>query len=190
MQKKILVRLSLSFCHKVNLIFPLRVGRWTQEEHDLFMQGLKIHRKQWKLIADLIKTRTVVQIRTHAQKYFQKVMKLKSTGDISIDDINSFIDSHIMSTVKHESGEKIASVSPSRVKRKPVSTSNTVDGSFTGQNMGGEFSDTTGNIRVQRSMSLSTFEEVILYSYFIDSLPHLYYIYVYVCMCVCVCACL
>jgi len=51
-------------------------GRWTQEEHELFLKGLQIYNKQWKLIADMIKTRTVVQIRTHAQKYFQRLQKL------------------------------------------------------------------------------------------------------------------
>ena len=37
-------------------------GRWTQQEHDLFVEGLNMYSKQWKLIADLIKTRTVVQV--------------------------------------------------------------------------------------------------------------------------------
>ena len=37
-------------------------GRWTQQEHDLFVKGLNMYSKQWKLIADLIKTRTVVQV--------------------------------------------------------------------------------------------------------------------------------
>lgn len=50
-------------------------GRWTREEHAMFLKGLELHGKEWKKIADLIKTRTVVQIRTHAQKYFQKVAK-------------------------------------------------------------------------------------------------------------------
>lgn len=50
-------------------------GRWTREEHDIFLKGLELHGKEWKKIADLIKSRTVVQIRTHAQKYFQKVAK-------------------------------------------------------------------------------------------------------------------
>ena len=48
-------------------------GRWTAEEHNLFLQGLELHGKGWKKIAGLIKSRTFVQIRTHAQKYFQKV---------------------------------------------------------------------------------------------------------------------
>jgi len=41
----------------------------------MFLQGLSTHQKQWKLIAEMVKTRTVVQIRTHAQKYFQKLHK-------------------------------------------------------------------------------------------------------------------
>eukprot|EP01031_Cornospumella_fuschlensis_P048068 gene48068-58881_t len=42
-------------------------GRWTREEHQLFIKGLEMYGKGWKKIANLIKTRTVVQIRTHAQ---------------------------------------------------------------------------------------------------------------------------
>jgi len=56
-------------------------GRWTSEEHQLFLQGLEIHGKGWKKIAGLIKSRTVVQIRTHAQKYFQKLAKAKQNGE-------------------------------------------------------------------------------------------------------------
>lgn len=41
----------------------------------MFLEGLETYGKEWKKIADMIKTRTVVQIRTHAQKYFQKVAK-------------------------------------------------------------------------------------------------------------------
>ena len=50
-------------------------GRWTAEEHRLFLRGLELHGKGWKKIATLIQSRTVVQIRTHAQKYFQKLSK-------------------------------------------------------------------------------------------------------------------
>lgn len=57
-----------------NHVFLL-AGRWTQEEHRLFLQGLQLYNKQWKLIADMVKTRTVVQVRTHAQKYFLKMEK-------------------------------------------------------------------------------------------------------------------
>jgi len=63
-------------------------GRWTADEHRLFLQGLEEHGKGWKKIASLIKSRTVVQIRTHAQKYFQKLAKARQNGeegDVSMD---------------------------------------------------------------------------------------------------------
>lgn len=63
-------------------------GRWTGEEHRLFLQGLEQHGKGWKKIASLIKSRTVVQIRTHAQKYFQKLSKARQNGeegDVSVE---------------------------------------------------------------------------------------------------------
>lgn len=50
-----------------------KVGRWTEQEHLVFLDGLKIFGKQWKMIAGMIGTRTVVQVRTHAQKYFMKM---------------------------------------------------------------------------------------------------------------------
>eukprot|EP01041_Mallomonas_annulata_P008891 gene8891-18405_t len=50
-------------------------GRWSPEEHELFLKGLKIYKRNWKKFATFIRTRTAVQIRTHAQKYFNKLEK-------------------------------------------------------------------------------------------------------------------
>ena len=58
-------------------------GRWTMEEHNMFLEGLKLHGKGWKQIAQMIRTRTVVQIRTHAQKYFQKLAKAQQNGNLT-----------------------------------------------------------------------------------------------------------
>lgn len=52
-------------------------GRWTKEEHDRFLEGLRKHGKEWKKVAAHVATRTVVQTRTHAQKYFQKLHKVR-----------------------------------------------------------------------------------------------------------------
>ena len=57
-------------------------GRWTREEHNNFVRGLELYGKGWKKIASLIKTRTVVQVRTHAQKYFLKIAKARQNGDL------------------------------------------------------------------------------------------------------------
>ena len=51
-------------------------GRWTKEEHEAFLSGLQTYGKEWKKVAARVKTRTVVQTRTHAQKYFQKLQKV------------------------------------------------------------------------------------------------------------------
>ena len=50
-------------------------GRWTRQEHQRFLEGLQKFGKEWKKVAAYVKSRTVVQTRTHAQKYFQKVTK-------------------------------------------------------------------------------------------------------------------
>lgn len=64
------------------------VGRWTNEEHQIFLKGCEEHGKDWKLIADLVGTRTVVQTRTHAQKYFQKKMDTKDKSTDSGSDMS------------------------------------------------------------------------------------------------------
>ena len=51
-------------------------GRWSKKEKKLFQQAFEKYGKEWKLIAAIIGTRTVIQIRTHAQKYFQKLAKV------------------------------------------------------------------------------------------------------------------
>ena len=50
-----------------------QTGRWTREEYEAFLSGLKKYGKEWKKVAAQVKTCTVVQTRTHAQKYFQKL---------------------------------------------------------------------------------------------------------------------
>ena len=48
-------------------------GRWTQEEHDKFIEGLKLFGKDWRRIEEHIGSRTCSQIRSHAQKYFNRL---------------------------------------------------------------------------------------------------------------------
>ena len=58
---------------------PVSSGRWTTEEHQLFLQGVQLYGREWKKMQPLIKTRSIVQIRTHAQKVFKKdVLNIRS----------------------------------------------------------------------------------------------------------------
>jgi SHAQKYF class myb-like DNA-binding protein len=50
-------------------------GRWTKEEHERFLEALKIHGKDWKKVQTYVGTRTTTQTRSHAQKYFAKTAK-------------------------------------------------------------------------------------------------------------------
>lgn len=51
-------------------------GVWSEEEHNKFLAGLKMYPKgPWTLIAAHVGTRSPRQVRTHAQKYFEKVAR-------------------------------------------------------------------------------------------------------------------
>lgn len=55
-------------------------GRWRDEEHELFLKGLNKYGRKWKKISLMVKTRTAVQIRTHAQKFFQSLQRGKDAA--------------------------------------------------------------------------------------------------------------
>jgi SHAQKYF class myb-like DNA-binding protein len=46
-------------------------GRWSALEHRWFLLGVALHGRCWKSINMMIPERTMVQVRTHAQKYFK-----------------------------------------------------------------------------------------------------------------------
>ena len=57
-------------------------GRWTKQEHNQFLLGIEKYGKEWKKVAAFVGTRTVMQTRTHAQKFYEKLnqVALKATG--------------------------------------------------------------------------------------------------------------
>lgn len=40
-----------------------KTGRWTDEEHTRFLHGLELFGKKWTKVADIVGTRTTVQVR-------------------------------------------------------------------------------------------------------------------------------
>ena len=51
------------------------IGRWSPDEHAIFLKGIDMFGKDWTKIATLLTTRSIIQVRTHAQKYFLRVQK-------------------------------------------------------------------------------------------------------------------
>eukprot|EP01018_Ginkgo_biloba_P028769 Gb_25658 [translate_table: standard] len=57
--------------------------RWTEEEHQKFLEALKLYGRAWRRIEEHIGTKTAVQIRSHAQKFFSKLVKESSGKGVS-----------------------------------------------------------------------------------------------------------
>ena len=64
-------------------------GRWTDEEHRLFLEGIELFKKDWRSIERHIGTRTCSQIRSHAQKYFLRIERQSSIEGAVINSQNS-----------------------------------------------------------------------------------------------------
>ncbi|RZC74907.1 hypothetical protein C5167_050388 [Papaver somniferum] len=55
--------------------------RWTEDEHKKFLEALRLYGRAWRRIEDHIGTKTAVQIRSHAQKFFSKVVRESGSND-------------------------------------------------------------------------------------------------------------
>ena len=64
-------------------------GRWTSEEHEAFVSAYQMYGKDWKKVAAVVKTRSIIQTRTHAQKYILKLQK-KAASSNGRYDLGSF----------------------------------------------------------------------------------------------------
>ncbi|CAA0813483.1 Protein REVEILLE 1 [Striga hermonthica] len=74
--------------------------RWTDEEHKKFLEALKLYGRAWRRIEEHVGTKTAVQIRSHAQKFFSKVTRETNTGECN--------------------SVKPIEIPPPRPKRKPI----------------------------------------------------------------------
>lgn len=57
--------------------------RWTEEEHKKFLEALRLYGRAWRRIEEHVGTKTAVQIRSHAQKFFSKVVRESTSGEVN-----------------------------------------------------------------------------------------------------------
>ncbi|KAG2984998.1 hypothetical protein PC118_g8564 [Phytophthora cactorum] len=61
---------------KPPLLFTTPHGIWSEDEHDRFLLAIKEYpRGPWGSIASAVGTRSVRQVQTHTQKYYEKIMR-------------------------------------------------------------------------------------------------------------------
>ena len=53
---------------------------WTEEEHKTFCDAIQKHGRDWSRVTEIIGTKTVQQVRSHAQKHFKRIQREK-TGE-------------------------------------------------------------------------------------------------------------
>lgn len=89
---------------KVRICTKVDRGRWRKDEHDLFLKGLELFGRDWKKIESLVGTRTGPQIRSHAQKYFNKVNKEKGISSETLS--SNKVKTSPISSPSHSSNHK------------------------------------------------------------------------------------
>lgn len=51
---------------------------WSAEEHARMLEGLKLFKRDWARVTEFVGTRSPAQVRSHAQKYFDRVAREKT----------------------------------------------------------------------------------------------------------------
>ena len=84
-------------------------GRWTEEEHQKFIDGILEYGNEWKKVQQIIKTRSSTQARSHAQKFFLRVKKIikNNGGNFNINEKDKIFENIINNILPNKKGESL-----------------------------------------------------------------------------------
>ena len=101
-------------------------GKWSDEEHELFLEGILKYGNEWKKVQQIIKTRDSAQARSHAQKFIMKIKKkfkldenitnIKEKNKIIDKIINSILPKKRVETLTKNQKEKLLSAISCNIK--------------------------------------------------------------------------
>ncbi|KAI5434609.1 protein REVEILLE 1 isoform X1 [Lathyrus oleraceus] len=85
---KLLDQFSCGNDHSLKVRKPYTITKqrekWTDEEHKKFLEALKLYGRAWRKIEEHVGTKTAVQIRSHAQKFFSKINRDTNGNDTTL----------------------------------------------------------------------------------------------------------
>lgn len=61
-------------------VSQIRYGNWCMNEHFRFLYGALMVNCDWTKMENIIRTRTISQIKSHSQKYIQQIIRIKSSS--------------------------------------------------------------------------------------------------------------
>ena len=106
-------------------------GRWTEEEHQKFIDGILKYGNEWKKVQQIIKTRSSTQARSHAQKFFLKFKKNIQSNNVDFNDkekiieiLTNNINANILTDIEKE---KLLNVIFSNIKHEEYNNENSID---------------------------------------------------------------
>ena len=67
-------------------------GRWTEEEHQKFIDGILQYGNEWKKVQQVIGSRSSTQARSHAQKFFLKIKKIIQSNNVNFNDKEKIVE--------------------------------------------------------------------------------------------------
>lgn len=54
----------------------MKTGVWSEDEHDRFLQAIRQYPQgPWSIITECVGTRSIRQVQTHTQKYYEKILR-------------------------------------------------------------------------------------------------------------------
>ncbi len=93
-----------------NINNQFHTGRWTEEEHKKFIEGILEYGNEWKKVQQIIKTRSSTQARSHAQNFFLRVKKMiknNNGGSFNINEKDKILNNIINSILPNQKGETL-----------------------------------------------------------------------------------